>query len=152
MPAARSWRPFWLHQGAEYLVALVLIASALQSPAPLWPVLGGGLVLVNAAFSGPPLGAFKVIGRGLHRRLDLVVIGVLVVLAALPFLSIDTASRLTMLLVAAVLGFVWWGTNFSAAAERRRPTTPSGRVDVDSIGRSAGRLFAKASDAIKRRE
>jgi hypothetical protein len=152
MPAARSWRPFWLHQGAEYLVALVLIASALQSPDPLWPALAGGLVLVNTAFSGPPLGAFKVIGRGLHRRLDLVVIGVLVVGAALPFLSIDTASRLTMLLIAAVLGFVWWGTNFAVAAERRRATTPSGRVDVESLGRSAGRLFAKASDAIRKRE
>src|SRR5262245_41157695 len=152
MPAARSWRPFWLHQGAEYLVALVLIASGLQSPDPLWPALAGGLVLVHTAFSGPPLGAFKLIGRGLHRRLDLVVIGALVVLAALPFLSIDTAGRLTMLLVAGVLGFLWWGTNFAAAAERRRMTTPSGRVDVESLGRSAGRLFAKANEAIKRRE
>ena len=151
MPAANSWRPFWLHQGAEYLVALVLIASALQSPDPLWPALAGGLVLVNAAFSGPPLGAFKAIGRGLHRRLDLVVIVVLGVLAVLPFLSIDTASRLTMLVVAAVLGFVWWGTNFSPA-ERRRVTTPSGRLDVEGLGRSAGRLFAKANEAIKRKE
>jgi hypothetical protein len=152
MPAAKSWRPFWLHQGAEYLVALVLIASGLQSPDPLWPALAGGLVLVNTAFSGPPLGAFKVFARSVHRRLDLVVIGALVVLAALPFVSIDTVSRLTMLLVAAVLGFVWWGTNFSAAAERRRMTTPSGRVDVESLGRSAGRLFAKANQAIKKRE
>jgi hypothetical protein len=51
-----------------------------------------------------------------------------------------------------VLGFVWWGTNFSAAAERRRLTTPSGRVDVDTIGRSAGRLFAKANEAIRKKE
>jgi hypothetical protein len=47
---------------------------------------------------------------------------------------------------------VWWGTNFAAAAERRRATAPSGRVDVESLGRSAGRLFAKASDAIRKRE
>jgi hypothetical protein len=47
---------------------------------------------------------------------------------------------------------VWWGTNFAAAAERRRMTTPSGRVDVESLGRSAGRLFAKANQAIKKRE
>jgi hypothetical protein len=152
MPATRSWRPFWLHQGAEYIVALVLIASGLQSTEPLWPVLAGGLVLVNAAFSGPPLGAFKVFGRALHRRLDIVVIGALVVGAVLPFLAIDTSSRLTMLLVAAVLGVVWWGTNFAAATERRRMMTPSGRVDVESLGRSAGRWVAKANQAIKKRE
>jgi hypothetical protein len=152
MPAARSWRPFWLHQGAEYLVALVLIASGLQSTDPLWPALAGGLVLLNTAFSGPPLGAFKLFRRGLHRRLDLFVIGALVVLAALPFLSIDTFSRLTMLLVAVVLGFVWWGTNFADPADRRRMTAPSGRVDVESLGRSAGRLFAKANEAIRKRD
>ena len=106
--------------GAEYIVALVLIASGLQSPEPLWPALAGGLVLVNAAFSGPPLGAFRAVGRSLHRRLDLVVVGVLVVLAALPMLNIDTASRVTMVVVAAVLGVVWWGTNFADSAERRR--------------------------------
>ena len=61
MATDRRWRPFWLHQGAEYLVALVLIASALQSPHPFWPAFGGGLVLVNAAFSGPPLGAFRLL-------------------------------------------------------------------------------------------
>ena len=89
-------------------------------PDPLWPALAGGLVLVNTAFSGPPLGAFRAAGRGLHRRLDLVVIGVLVLLAALPMLTIDAASRLTMVIIAVVLAVVWWGTNFADSAERRR--------------------------------
>ena len=153
MATDRSWRPFWLHQAAEYLVALVLIASSLQSPDPLWPALAGGLVLVNAALSGPPLGAFRVVGRPLHRRLDLVVVGVLVVVAALPLLTIDAASRLTMLVVAVVLGFVWWGTNFATSAERRRrlASSTSGRVDAQSIGRTAGRLVAKAGDAMRKR-
>ena len=35
MPAATEWRPFWLHQGAEYLVGLVLIASRAAAPDPL---------------------------------------------------------------------------------------------------------------------
>ncbi len=153
MASDRRWRPFWLHQGAEYLVALVLIASGLQSPNPFWPAVGGGLVLVNAAFSGPPLGAFRAIGRSLHRRLDLVVIGVLVVLAALPMLEIDAASRFTMLIVAAVLAVVWWGTNFATSAERRRylASSTSGRVNTQSIGRTAGRLVAKAGDAMRKR-
>jgi hypothetical protein len=153
MATDRRWRPFWLHQAAEYLVALVLIASSLQSPEPLWPALAGGLVLVNAAFSGPPLGAFRVVERPLHRRLDLVVVGLLVVLAALPMLTIDAASRFTLLIVAAVLGVVWWGTNFATSAERRRrlASSTSGRVDAQSIGRTAGRLVAKAGDAMRKR-
>ncbi len=110
-------------------------------------------MLVNAAFSGPPLGAFRVVERPLHRRLDLVVVGVLVVVAALPMLTIDAASRFTLLIVAAVLGVVWWGTNFATSAERRRrlASSTSGRVDAQSIGRTAGRLVAKAGDAMRKR-
>jgi hypothetical protein len=151
----RRWRPFWLHQAAEYLVALVLVAAGLQSPEPLWPALAGGLVLVNAALSGPPLGAFRAVGRPLHRRLDLVVIGALVIVAALPMLTMDTASRLTILVVAVVLGVVWWGTNFADSAERRRRrlASPSpGRVDAQSIGRTAGRLVARANEAVRKRQ
>jgi hypothetical protein len=154
MATDRRWRPFWLHQAAEYLVALVLIASGLQSPDPLWPALAGGLVLVNAAFSGPPLGAFRVVERPLHRRLDLVVIGVLLVVAALPMLSIDVASRVTLLIVAVVLGLVWWGTNFATSVERRRflASSASSGIDAQTIGRTAGRLWTKAGDAMRKRE
>ena len=44
-------RPFWLHQAAEYLIGLVLVAVGLQSLEPLWPTLAGGLVILNAAVS-----------------------------------------------------------------------------------------------------
>jgi hypothetical protein len=148
MPGERNWRPFWLHQSAEYLVALVLVASGLQSPDPLWPALAGLLVLANTAMSGPPLGAFKAFGRPLHRRLDLVVIGALVVIAVLPILSIDSTSRLIMLLVAAVLGVVWWGTNF--ATERRRSAMTTG-FNAETVGRSAGRLVGRAGQAWRKR-
>jgi hypothetical protein len=152
MVTDRGWRPFWLHQGAEYLVALVLIASGLQSPEPLWPALAGGLVLVNAAFSGPPLGAFRVFSRAQHRHLDIAVVAALLVVAVLPFLNIDSASRLTIVVVALVLGFVWWGTNFATAADRRHRVTSSasGKVDAVSIGRTAGRLYAKAGDLLRK--
>jgi hypothetical protein len=149
----QRWRPFWLHQGAEYLVAVVLVASGLQATEPLWPSLAGGLVLVNAALSGPPLGAFRAVPRRLHRRLDLVVIGVLVVIAALPMIDMDSASRLTILLVAAVLAVVWWGTNFAEAGARRRPGGPAlGPLDSETIGRTAGRLYARANEVIKKRQ
>ena len=91
--------------------------------------------------------------RAQHRQLDLVVIAVLLVVAVLPFLTIDSASRFTMVAVALVLGFIWWGTNFASAAERRRRTPAStiGRVDAESVGRTAGRLYAKANDVLRKR-
>jgi hypothetical protein len=141
-----------VHQGAEYLLAVVLIATGLQSPEPVWPAIGGGIVLANAAFSGPPLGAFRLIGRPLHRRTDLAVIAALVVLAALPWLTIDAASRLAMLLVAVVLAVVWWSTNFTAAGQRRASATPTGRLDSEHVGRTAGRLWVKAGDVVRRRQ
>jgi hypothetical protein len=148
----RAWRPFWLHQGAEYLVALVLVASGLQSPDPLWPALAGGLVLANTALSGPPLGAFRLVGRRQHRRCDVAVIAVLLVVAALPWLTIDAASRLTMLVVAVVLAVVWWSTNFAPPGERARRSTSMDRVDSEHIGRTAGRLVARAGDAVRKRQ
>jgi hypothetical protein len=149
-PVAKGWRPFWMHQTAEYIVGLVLVASGLQAPEPLWPALMGGLVIINTALSGPPLGAFHLVGRRQHRRLDLIVLAVVAVVAILPFLTIDTSSRITMIVIVVVLGVVWWGTSF----EHRQRTVgvPSGKVDADSIGRTAGRLWVKAGDAIRKRQ
>ena len=152
MSTERGWRPFWLHQAAEYLVALVLVASGLQSTAPLWPTLAGGLVLANAAVSGPPLGAFRLVPRSLHAKVDLGVVAALVVVAVLPFLDIDSASRATIVVVAVVLAVVWWGTNFAdVGSRRRRPVAPASSFDSETLGRAAGRLYAKAGKAVRKR-
>jgi len=124
----RVLRPFWLHQLAEYLIGMVLIAMGLQSPDPVVPTVAGGLVVLNAAFVDGPLGAFRAISRRTHRRLDLVVIGLLV--------------------VAAVLAVVWWNSAFT----RRAPADPARPVDrTEVIGRSAGRLAGQAAKAIRDR-
>ena len=63
MTKERVRRPFWLHQAAEYLIGLVLVAQGLQSPTPLVPTLAGGVVIVNAAVVEGPLGAFRLVPR-----------------------------------------------------------------------------------------
>lgn len=140
-----------MHQAAEYLVALVLVAGGTQSTTPLWPALCGLVVLANVAFSGPPLGAFRLAPRALHSRLDLVVVAVLLVVAVLPFLGSDATSRLTIAGGAAVLALIWWGSDFSTAGARRRQATSAGRVDAESVGRFAGRLVNRAG-ALRKRE
>ncbi len=141
-------RPFWLHQLAEYLIGMVLIAMGLQSPDPVVPTVAGGLVVLNAAFVEGPLGAFRAISRRTHRRLDLVVIGLLVVAAVLPWLEVDNTSRVTMVVIAVVLAVVWWNSSF----ERRRVVEGAPAVDrSEAIGRSAGRLAGNAAKAIRDR-
>jgi hypothetical protein len=80
--------------------------------------------------------------------LDLVVIGVLVVAAALPWLDIDNTSRVLMAVIAVVLGFVWWNSSF----EQRRRRQPGDPVDrSEAIGRTAGRTVGGAVKAFRDR-
>jgi hypothetical protein len=141
-------RPFWLHQAAEYLIGLVLVAVGLQSLEPLWPTLAGGLVILNAAVVDGPIGAFRLTNRRQHRIADLVVIGLIVLIAAMPFLSIDNASRAMMIGTAVVLGFVWWNSSF----ERPRAATAGQPVDrSEAIGRGAGRIAGNIARAVRDR-
>jgi hypothetical protein len=139
-------RPFWLHQAAEYLIGLVLVAQGLQSPTPLVPALAGGVVIVNAAVVEGPLGAFRLVPRGLHRTIDLFVIGGLLVAAALP-IDVDNTSRVLLVVVAALLGYVWWHSSFET--RRRAPGPPIDRSEA--VGRAAGRAVAGAVRAVRDR-
>lgn len=161
------WRPFWLHQGAEYLVGLVIVASALQSPSPTVATIAGGVVVVNAAMVDGPLGAFRAVDRPLHRWLDIGVIAMLVLLAAMPFVDIDNVTRMLMAAVAAIMGFIWTTTNFEkagAARARRRAarraaieatmSSSTGRTPdrTEALGRMAGRLVGRARQTSRNRQ
>jgi hypothetical protein len=143
----RVLRPFWLHQIAEYLIGLALVAIGLQSPDPFVPTVAGALIVVNAAMVDGPLGAFRGISRRTHRTIDLVLIIGLVVAAVLPW-GVDNTSRIMLLIVAAVLAVVWWNSAFT----KRAPADPGQQVDrTEVIGRSAGRLAGQAAKAIRDR-
>jgi hypothetical protein len=112
-------RPFWIHQIAEYVLGLLLVAQGLQSPAPLAPSLAGGLVVMNAAIvRGAPLSAFRLVSRTLHRVLDLVVLAVIVLLIVQPWIEVIPADRLIMTGIVVVMGFVWLNSNFTEKVPR----------------------------------
>lgn len=140
----RGWRPFWLHQAVEYLLGVILIAQGLQGTTPAVPAIAGALIVVNAAIVDGPLGAFRGLSRRQHRIADLVVIGFLIVLAVLPFVSADATSRVLLAGAAAGLGLLWWTTSF----ERRASTSTSTSTDVAG---AAGRLAGRAARAVRDR-
>lgn len=149
----RVLRPFWLHQCAEYLIGLVLVAMGLQSMEPAVPTIAGGLVLLNAALVDGPLGAFRLFSRRGHRVADVVVIAGLAVVAVLPGLDLDATSRVLLGGSAAVLAVVWWNSAF----ETRRARTAAGDAAAppqdraEAIGRGAGRLAGHIAKAVRDR-
>lgn len=153
----RARRPFWLHQAAEYVVGVSLIAQGLQAAEPLIPGAAGALIVVNAAVAKGPLSAFALVGRRLHRLLDVVVIAILVIAAATPW--VETAMRFVLVGFAVVLGFVARYTRYdtrggtSSARVRGEASslaaTPGDRAE--EFGRQAGRLAGRGVKAWRAR-
>lgn len=149
----RVRRPFWIHQIVEYLVGIGLISASVQLPDPAVPALLGLLIILNASVAKGSAGAFRLVGRRLHRTLDLVVIAVLVFFAVQPWLSIDGTGRLLIGAIAFILCFVWFYTDFAeqrTRAERRAERAARGPRDSHEMGRQAGRVAANAVNTVKR--
>ena len=146
-------RPFWLHQIVEYMIGLILVATGLQGPEPLVPAVVGGVVLLNAAVAIGPLSAFNVVGRRVHRVVDLVVIAFVVFAAVQPWVDVDVGTRAIMVGIALVYGFVWFYSDFAEkqARKQRRAAAATGDRGED-LGRSAGRLAGNAVTAWRRRK
>lgn len=147
----RAMRPFWIHQFAEYLIGIALIAQGLQERHPLVPVLAGTAVLANAAIARGPLGAFKWVARGLHRWLDLVVMVGILVVAAQPWFEVPAGGRLIMLVMLVPLGFLWFYTDWAERRSRTERRLERASVRSEDVGRSAGRLAGNAVKAIKKK-
>lgn len=154
MATDRPKRQFWLHQLAEYVVGLALVATGLQSPEPAVPALLGGLIVMNAAIVEGPLAAFRLVGKRTHQVLDWVVIGVVAAGVVLPFA--DVATRLTMVAFLGVLVVIALQTNYGTtpatrfAAAASEASTSGDRAE--ELGRWAGRWTGKGVNAVRRRQ
>ena len=138
----RVRRPFWMHQIVEYILGVALIMTAVQQPEPAIPAMMGLLVLLNASIAIGPAGAFRLVSRGLHKQLDLVVIGLLFFMAVQPFWSVDSTGRMIMAAIGVVMLFIWFHSDFTApGATQGRTGRPQGgeRAGVERDGRKVGR-------------
>jgi hypothetical protein len=145
---AMSKRPFWMHQVVEYILGGALVASGLQSPTPAIPSILGGIVMLNAAITIGPVGAFRVIRRRSHRVIDVAVIAAELLGGVQPWVNLASATRVIIIGIALVHLFVWWQTSF---AERTKSiaVSPEGGRSTE-VGRIAGRLVGNGVNAVRR--
>ena len=150
----RVRRPFWMHQIVEYILGVALIMTAVQQPEPAIPAMMGLLVLLNASVAIGPAGAFRLVSRGLHKQLDLVVIGLLFFMAVQPFWSVDSTGRMIMAAIGVVMLFIWFHSDFTAPAQRKAERearkAASAPVSSETVGKSAGRIVGDGVNSLKR--
>ena len=159
-------RPFWLHQLAEYILGLALVAVGVQSPTPLMPCLVAAVIIVNAAVTKAPFAAFHLIGRRLHRAIDVGVIAFQIVAAIQPWVSVEGTTRMIMLAIAAVHAFIWWQSSYIEKIRRNAAapdpaavptsTIPSGQPAASApsgrsadLGRTAGRIVGSGVNTVR---
>lgn len=155
MPAVEgAQRPFWMHQVVEYLIGLVLIGAALQTPDPVVPAVMGAVVMVNTAMARGPASAFPLFTRRQHRWLDVLVMLLLVAAAFQPFVDVDNTSRLLVGAIAFVMFFIWLNSDFSEKPDRKQRKQQAARRRAnprsEEIGRKAGRAVGDGVNAAKR--
>ncbi len=143
-----SKRPFWMHQVVEYILGGAMVAIGLQSPTPLVPSVVGAVIMLHAAITSGPLGAFRVINRAVHRVVDVVVISFELLAAVQPWVSLESATRFVMICIAVVHLFVWWNSSFATRKKTAGISAEGGRST--EIGRIAGRLVGNGVNAVRR--
>lgn len=148
----RAMRPFWIHQMAEYLIGIALVSQGVQDPQPLLPTVAGAVVVVNAAIVRGPLGAFKTIGRGTHKWLDLGVMIAMAVAAVQPWVDVSSTGRVFMLGFLLPLGFLWFYTDWAERTGRKDRRVAAAGPTGEQVGKTAGRLAGSAYAAIKKRQ
>ena len=151
----RAMRPFWIHQAAEYLIGIAVVATAIQDPEPVVPSIVGVLVILNAAIVRGPLGAFRWFGRGVHRWIDLFLMIVILLVVFQPFADVPITGRGVMLLALVPYAFLWFYTDWAERPARKQRRAATAGETGEKIGRSAGRLagsgYMAAKQAIKKR-
>jgi hypothetical protein len=142
----RVQRPFWIHQLVEYLIGMMLIGFAFRSLEPAVPAVMGIVIILNAAVAIGGAGAFRLIPRKLHKKLDVVVMLLLLAAAFQPWISVDNTSRLLLGALSFVLWFIWFHTDFTTRAERKADTP---RATSEEIGRTAGRMIGNGVNSVR---
>jgi hypothetical protein len=149
---------FWIHQAVEYLLGVLVISQAVQTDSPTIPVLVGGAIILLAATADGPLAAFHAVPRSVHRVLDVVAVGALVVVAVLWRDELGSAGLIFTLVAAVAMAGLVVRTNYRPPRTVRRPrpatsttqpatraTTEADEAAVPAEPRSKGEVYSRAA-------
>jgi hypothetical protein len=119
------------------------------------PAVMGMLIMLNAAIAKGPASAFPLVGRTVHRWLDVLVMLLLVVALFQPAFDVDSTGRLLLGAMAFVMFFIWLNSDFSEKTERRQDKQQQkaerrARPGSEEIGKKAGRFVGGGVNAAKR--
>lgn len=151
-------RPFWMHQIVEYLIGIVLLGAAFQGLEPAVPAVMGGVVILNTAIARGSVSAYPLVGRTVHRWLDVVVMVLLLVAAFQPVVSVDSTGRLLLGGVSFVMFFIWLNSDFTEKADRKQRKQAVkaerrerlARPESEELGKKAGRAVGEGINVAKR--
>lgn len=149
---------FGVHQGLEYLIAVLVISTGIRLRTGLAaPVLGAGLaILALAALTDGPLCALRALGRRTHAVADWVLVAVLAVVPVVALdLDDDMPAALVVWMAAAFLGFLATSTDYRPRRDRRpsppdAPTPVTGSPALNTAARELGRQAGRAPRSVGR--
>ena len=139
-----------MHQIVEYMLGLILIAAAVQQPNPAVPAVMGLLIILNAAITIGPLGAFRIISRRVHRVLDILVMLVLASSTLQPWVEEDSTGRLLVGAITFVYFMVWFHTDFEERSDRKARRAARAKPESEELGKQAGRMVGDTVNSLKR--
>jgi hypothetical protein len=128
--------PFWIHQIAEYGIALVTASAGARTSKPVYPIVAAVVILVLAATADGPFAAFRTTSRKTHRIADLSVAGVLVVVGLALRSVMGPASSTVVAGVGVLLAALSWRTSYrpkpvkEKRQRRARPERPAATAPV----------------------
>jgi hypothetical protein len=146
----RARRPFWMHQIVEYMIGIALIAAAIQQLKPAVPAVMGLLIILNAAITIGPAGAFSLVSRKVHRILDIVVIVILTVSVFQPWVEVEMIGRLLVGSITFVMFMVWFHTDFAERPDRKARRAARAGPQSEELGKQAGRKVGETVNSLKR--
>jgi hypothetical protein len=146
----RAQRPFWIHQLIEYVIGFALIAFGFQDTDPTVPAVVGVVLVLNAAVVRGPFGAFRLIGRNVHRWVDVAAGAVLVLAAVQPWVEVSSLGRIMLVAIVIPFAFSWWYTDWNERPARKQRRAEQAAPRSDDIGKTAGRKAAEIYKAGKR--
>ena len=110
----------------------------------------GLLIILNAAITIGPAGAFRVIGRNTHRVLDILVMLVLVASTLQPWVEEDSTGRLLVGAITFVFFIVWFHTDFTERPDRKARRAARAKPQSEEYGKQAGRMVGDTVNSLKR--